>query len=140
MGVQSQLTIDRCAQLGITVCHSSTTRMQTKAGETSCKCVSWKEDTTKKELKIRFFEEISGRCDSDMTSIDMSRNNVSNSKYFQEETNDDLLKFVCGVELQREGVATMPAELTKKDLEEAVKELRNSIVHYKYVTKHIFVL
>lgn len=136
-GGAKSITIDRCTQLGITVCHSSSTKMQTKAGETSSKCVSWKEDTIKKVLKIRFLEDIIGRCDSDMTSVDMSRDSVSHSKYFQEETYDDLLEFVRGVKVQREGVATptMPAALTKKDLEAAIKELRNSITHYKYVKK-----
>ena len=81
--------------------------MQTKVGEASCRCVSWKEDTTKKELKKRFLEEISGRYDSDMTSIDMSKDNMSNSKYFQEETYEDLLKFVSNVKLQREGIGNV---------------------------------
>lgn len=136
-GGAKSITIDRCTQLAITVCHSSSTKMQTKAGETSSKCVSWKEDTIKKVLKIRFLEDIIGRCDSDMTSVDMSRDSVSHSKYFQEETYDDLLEFVRGVKVQREGVATptMPAALTKKDLEAAIKELRKSITHYKYVKK-----
>ena len=80
-GGAKSITVDRCAQLGITVCHSCSTRMQTKAGETSSKCASWKENMRKKVLKIRFLEEIIGRCDSDMT-----RNNVGNSKYLQEET------------------------------------------------------
>ena len=75
-----------------------------------------------------------------MTSVDMSRNNVSNSKYFQGETYDDLLEFICGFKLQREGVATTSTELTKKDLEEAVKELRNSITHYKYVKKNCIIV
>ena len=114
--------------------------MQTKAGKTFSKCVSWKEDTTKKVFKIRFLEEIIGGCEGVMTSVDMSRNNVSNSKYFQEETYDDLLEFICGVKLQREGVATTSAELTKKDLEEAVKELRNLITHYKYVKKNCIIV
>lgn len=46
-GAKSIMT-DRCAQLGVTVCHSSSTRMQTKAGETSSKMVSWKEDTARR--------------------------------------------------------------------------------------------
>lgn len=96
----------------------------------------------KKVLKIRFLEEIISRCDSERTSVDMSRNNVGNSKYFQEETYDELLEFIRGVKLQREGIATatMPAEVTKKDLEEAVKELRNSITHYKYVKRICIIL
>ena len=131
-GGAKSLIIDRCSQLGFSVCQHSAVRMQTKVGETFTKFLSWKEDMTRKELHIRFLEEILKSTESDEAPLNISKDNFSNLGYFQEETYDSLIEFVHGVKQRRNGGRRLSAVLTRKDLKDAVEELKSSIVHYKY--------
>lgn len=131
-GGAKAVTIDRCSQLGLTVSHTAAIRMQTKAGQASAQCYSWKQDTLLKEQQIRFLEVVLKNA-GDGAQLDMSRDTVSSLKCFEEESYDELLAFVQGVRQgQSEGSMTTSA-VTRQDIEEAVKELKNTIVHYKYV-------
>ena len=126
-GGAKAIAIERCSQLGVTVSHAAAVKMQTKAGQISTKCVSWKEDTLKKELQIKFLEEVINHssAQSDSVPLDMSKDAVSSLKYYQEETYEALLAFIS--------CAKPSGEITRNDLQEAQKEIKKSILHYKYV-------
>lgn len=95
-GGAKAVTIDRCSQRGLTVSHTASIRMQTKAGQASAQCYSWKQDTLLKEQQIRFLEEVLKNA-GDGAQLDMSRDTVSSLKCFEEESYDELLAFVQGV-------------------------------------------
>ncbi len=100
--------------------------MQTKAGETTSKCVSWKQDATPKEI----IEEIIGSTHSDATPLDMSKDNVNSLQYYQEETHDEILEFIHAVK-QRKNDAIFSLAVTQliKCLEQAIK-ITNIISSY----------
>lgn len=95
-GGAKAVTIDRCSRQGLTVSHTASIRMQTKAGQASAQCYSWKQDTLLKEQQIRFLEEVLKNA-GDGAQLDMSRDTVSSLKCFEEESYDELLAFVQGV-------------------------------------------
>ena len=60
--------------------HLATVIMQTKAGETSPKCVLWRQDTLEKHMQIKFLEEVIVSSNKPM-SFDIAKNKVCSYKY-----------------------------------------------------------
>ena len=109
--------------------HSATVLMQAKAGETSPKGALWRQDTLEKQMQIKFMEEVIVSSNEPM-SFDLSKDKVCNFNYYNEELYDDLMVFITGIKEKR---GEVPAAICRQDVEEALKDLKNSVLHYRYV-------
>ena len=134
-GSTKSIALERCAHLGITMSHSATVLMQTKAGETSPKCALWRQDTLDKQMQIKFLEEVIVSSSEPM-SFDISKDKVCSFKYYNEELYEDLMVFITGIKEKR---GEVPAAICRQDVEEALKDLKNSVLHYKYVCNVLIV-
>ena len=82
-----------------------------------------------KQMQIKFVEEVIVSSNEPM-SFDLSKDKVCSFKYYSEELYDDLTVFITGIKEKR---GEVPAAICRQDVEEALKDLKNSVLHYKYV-------
>ena len=86
-------------------------------------------------MQIKFLEEVIVSSSEPM-SFDISKDKVCSFKYYNEELYDDLMVFITGIKEKR---GEVPAAICRQDVEEALKDLKNSVLHYKYVCNVLIV-
>ena len=125
-GGAKALTVERCAHLGISMSHSSSIKMQSKAAApaNTLKATTWKEDTSMNSLQVNLQEEALKKQLAEMVIFD--KGEVEKYDYFEEGIYDK-----CSALLQKAGAGNISHTYPREVLVQAVKERKRSIVHYK---------